>query len=94
MYYNTTKETTDNLREAIRNAKTKTKTVFLLAQSFRDGFTPDQLQQRWELLTGTRQSLNTVRRSITNLTDEGKLIKTSRYGISHMGKKMHIWICA
>lgn len=91
MYYNTTKLTGGELMRAYDSAKNKNEKIAAICKTFERPFTPDEVQAAFEKLSGRRQSLNTVRRCITDLTKEGILIKTSQMGISDMGKPMHKW---
>jgi hypothetical protein len=93
MYYNTTNLKGQRLQDAVKKAKTKNEMIELICRSFEGLFTPDMVQSRFEQMTGREQSLNTVRRCITVLTRKGKLLKTNQFGMSQMGKKMHLWKC-
>ena len=86
MYYNTTNETGDTLQDYRAKTQTQDEVVMNL---FLDGYdySPSQVQQR----VLPNAPITSVRRSITNLTAEGRLTKTGRQVQGLYGRPEYCW---
>ena len=86
-FYNTTNIVGDSLQKEVSNAKTQQNKIMVLFKG-----SPDKLFTPFEVLEQTRLScINSVRRAMTNLTDEGLLIKTETKRIGSFGKNNYCW---
>ena len=87
-YFNTNNERGEVLTQSVSRA-TKQEDVIMDFFRLRPGrrFSPEDVQA-WCLSTSP---LTSVRRAITNLTDQGKLIKTNQMKKGMYGKNVHTW---
>ena len=53
--------------------------------------TPESCQLYYSSALGKAISINSVRRAISDLTSEGLLIKTDKFGMGEWGKRVHKW---
>jgi len=89
MYYNTTNLTGGNLAEAVGKAETQKDIILKFFQSHPDmEFTPFDVQKHCQLQDAP---VTSIRRAITNLTDEGKLTKTSNVKKGLYGAMNFTW---
>lgn len=72
MYYNTTNEEGAELKSYSEKAETQKEAVLFLFQKFKHG-TPSEV---WKFYGSNLCPLTSIRRAITDLTKEGKLIRT------------------
>lgn len=92
-YYNTTHESNQLLLDY--EAKTKNQDSLVL-KAFRIIGRPLTPSEVWGFLTGSQEipmetPITSIRRSITDLTKEDKLVKTSEKGLGKYGKKEYKW---
>lgn len=88
-YYNTNKLEGEQLARAWMDAGTQQEAIFQLFKSRgRKGLSPSDV---WEL-TGMQWPLTSVRRAMTDLTRDCKLLKTDRRKSGYYGKPEHIWM--
>ena len=84
MYYNTTSETGDNLKESHKKAESQQQKV--LNYFINNGeSSPSKVASKLNLL------ITSVRRCITDLTKEGHLEKTTRKRKGIYGRPEYIW---
>tara|TARA_S200002703_G_C3702844_1_gene215870 strand:- start:218 stop:502 length:285 start_codon:yes stop_codon:yes gene_type:complete len=89
MYYNTTNLNGDNLKQEVSNTRTQEEKILRFYTHYNEiPIAPDFV---WEELFKKRIPITSVRRGITNLTKQGKLIKTEETGIGFYGKKVCKW---
>ncbi len=74
-YYNTTSLTGEALKQAIQNAKSLDQSIELLFKNYNKAYSPSQVLEIMQR-AGRKYPLTSVRRSMTNLTKEGVLVKT------------------
>lgn len=91
-YHNTNGLTGDDLKNAIIEAQNQQEAILMIFQKNKG-----KLFQPSEILKIAKKSgknllLTSVRRSLTNLTDEGHLIKTHFQGKGIYGKPEHKWM--
>ena len=87
-YFNTNRETGDTLKQSITAAQRQQHIVLNIFQSFpRALFSPEEIHRHFD----ANVPLTSIRRAITNLTQEGKLEKTPHMTFGKYGKKVHMW---
>ena len=84
-YYNTTRETGRDLKEAEERTSSQDREVL---KHFKVNYisTPSQVWQEMNNIL-----LTSVRRSISNLTKEGFLTKTLMKKVGYYGRKEYVW---
>ena len=101
-YYNTTRLEGEQLEKAETKAKSQEQIIFeyfemksiaaksVTTKKLEDGYSPAQL---WAILSdmGYKYPLTSVRRAISNLTIDGKLIKTEEKRIGLYGSPEYVW---
>ena len=89
IYYDTTHEPKNELKRS-REIAAKQETIIYGAFVARKdhNITPSEI---WKEVFEQRIPLTSVRRAITDLTDQGLLIKTKIKRIGHYGKREHAW---
>jgi len=90
-YYNTTNLVGIELSNAVIAATTQKDSVLKVFELTNTALTPEDCKDILQKITNKVWSINSIRRSITDLTKEGKLIKTSEFGIGDWDKKVHKW---
>ena len=89
MYYNTTNLNGDNLKQEVSNTRTQEEKILRFYTLYdKIAITPDFV---WQQLFYEKIPITSVRRGITNLTKQGKLIKTEETGVGFYGKKVCKW---
>lgn len=87
-YYNTTGETGSQLKQYKRKAATQSDLILrFFQQRSKACFSPSYIQQN--CMPGT--PLTSVRRAITNLTKQGKLVKLNRKVEGPYGRPEYVW---
>jgi hypothetical protein len=87
-YYNTNNEKGVVLQNSRRQARTQQERIRMYMQCWPNRlFTPFEIQE--QILSGT--PITSIRRAMTNLTDDGHLIKTDTKKVGKYGKANHTW---
>ena len=87
-YYNTNRESGDTLAPSVTQARNQRLTILAFFERHPDTlFAPHEIQRR-VLPTAP---LTSVRRAMTNLTEEGRLEKTHEMERGSYGKQVHRW---
>ena len=86
MYYNTTKET-ELLNEYIERAENQNEIVEKIFKIYQKELSPSQVLK----LSKLDCPLTSIRRSMTNLTKEDKLIKTENKITGDYGRPEYLW---
>lgn len=85
-FYNTNKESLDEFFESSKQA-VKQEVVILKVMQRGEPMSPsmvhDFLDQKWPITS--------IRRAMTNLTDDGKIVKTQKTVKGVYGKNEHLW---
>lgn len=89
-FYNTIQLSGNELREAVASAKDQDRAVLLIFENTNRSFSPSEILRLIEK-TGKKPPITSIRRSITNLTKEGKLIKLEEYTQGLYNKREHKW---
>jgi len=88
VYYNTTLLSGKEKREANRNASRQEERIYsLFKSSSHRGFTPEEMHT----LSGIKAPLTSIRRAMTNLASENKLIRTPIMRKGLYNKYVHVW---
>jgi len=88
MYYNTNNETGHTLNSSRSQAKTQEEVIYYLFERNEDAYiTPFEIHG----LLGTLSPITSIRRAMTNLTKDNKLVKTDVMKDGPYGKKVHCW---
>lgn len=88
MYYNTNKESGQTLKESNRKADSQEETILKYFEKFPTSlFTADLVAKG----TGLNCPITSIRRSISNLKGEGKLVKTDIMALGSYGKLTHCY---
>jgi|TARA_R100000655_G_scaffold13520_6_gene30562 hypothetical protein len=88
MYYNTNKQTGEDLRESRNTAKTQSEIILEFFQN-----NPNLQLSPFEILDTLELNapITSIRRAMTDLTLEGKLKKTDVMVSGPYGKNVHTW---
>ena len=87
-YFNTNRESGDILKQSISTARRQQTLVLSIFRSFPGALLrPEDVHRHF----GDHVPLTSIRRAITNLTQEGKLEKTPHMTFGKYGKKVHLW---
>jgi hypothetical protein len=89
MFYNTTKLKGNELKAAEETAKTQEEIILEFFESNRNlEASPETVQI---LNFSSHVPLTSIRRGVTNLTNDGKLLKTEKTEVGRYGAKTHLW---
>ena len=89
-FYNTIGLTGEALKKAVTNATKLDEAVLLIYTNTRKPYSPSQIFKLIEK-AGRNQPLTSCRRSITNLTTKGHLVKQSQKVMGLYGEEEHVW---
>ena len=90
-FFNTTSEKGQDLSNSNRKATKQNEVVLELFKQFGTA-SPSQIYQVWGTITGlTTPPITSIRRAITTLTGERKLVKTDDMVIGLYGKPEYKW---
>jgi hypothetical protein len=87
-YYNTNKLEGKSLKTAEISNRTQD---MIILEAFKDYSYKFSAHAIWDSIFDKRIPLTSVRRSLTNLTNEGKLRKTDCMVMGIYGKQVHTW---
>ena len=85
-YFNTTNESGTTLKNNVAKAKSQEEEILKHFENFVCGFNPSLLHSAFESYPST-----SIRRALTNLTKQGKLIKTNEKRIGMYGRSEYVW---
>ena len=87
-FYNTTKESGQTLLEFRAKARTQDGIIArFLQEKYPESYTPEEVQIKLNL----NCPLTSVRRSISNLTKQGRLVRTEEKRYSRYGRLTYCW---
>ena len=87
-YHNTTESTGDELRHYRERARTQDEQVLSWFTVYEQEATPSEI---WRVVFNESVPLTSVRRSLTNLTNNGDLEKTSEQRKGPYGRPEFVW---
>lgn len=87
-FYNTTNETGQTLEHCINQAKGQDKIVLDYFLDNGSEFSPSQV---WQGAFSCKVPITSVRRAMSNLVDDGALIKTGVKIEGYYGRMEHVW---
>lgn len=85
-FYNTNKESLDEFLESSKQAVKQETVIFKImqrGQPMSPSMVYEFLDQKWPITS--------IRRAMTNLTDDGKIVKTQETVKGSYGKNEHLW---
>lgn len=88
-YFNTTNESGTTLKNNVAKAKSQEEKILLFCERnklFIKGITPSQIYGFVD-----NYPITSIRRALTNLTKQGKLIKTNEKRIGMYGRSEYVW---
>lgn len=86
-YFNTTNESGTTLKNNVAKAKSQEEEIFAFFNSNNDWCVRELLN--WHPIS--KYPITSVRRALTNLTKQGKLIKTNEKRIGMYGRSEYVW---
>ena len=89
MFYNTTHESGKMLEEFRGKALSQEAKIAEHMKKNRVAYSPYQIR---DILFSEATPVTSIRRAMTNLTDDGVLLKLDRKVISRHGRPCHLWV--
>ena len=86
-FFNTIEETAEELALSHAKAKTQEETILHCFNSCDEPLSPSMILAR----SGLKCPITSIRRAMTNLSNNGKLEKTTEYTLGNYGKREHLW---
>ena len=86
-FFNTIGENLDELSNSIAKCKTQEAKILKCFHYYETSLSPSMVLN----MTKLRCPLTSIRRAMTNLSNEGKLVKTNKQVKGLYGKKEHLW---
>ena len=86
-FYNTINEQPSELTESIAKAKTQEEKIIKCFIQYERPLSPSMVLS----ILNINCPITSIRRAMTNLSNEGKLEKTKDYVMGNYGKKEHLW---
>ena len=86
-FYNTTHEKGYVLKESHEKARTQEELIYSYFLTFGEPLSPSMILNQLQL----KCPITSVRRALTNLTKDGKIIKTDECVQGAYGKREHLW---
>ena len=92
VYYNTTKEKGEALKEATKKAGSQDERILKHFQKLQYSFGKNELSPS-DIHTyfAPEWPITSIRRSLNTLTNQGKLEKTNKLVMGMYGRKEHVW---
>ena len=92
MYYNTNDETGGTLNTSRKVADNQSVMILGIFKMFSDeNMSPDDVEDYIRQVYKRDYPITSIRRALTNLTDQGLLEKTDKMVMGKYGKKTHTW---
>ena len=86
-FYNTNKETAKESLDSSRKAKKQEVVIYDLFLLFNEPLSPSMVHNA----LNNKWPITSIRRAMTNLTDDGMIVKTQKTAKGVYGKKEHLW---
>ncbi len=87
VFYNTINENSSELIRSIAKAKSQEEKIMKCFYYYESSLSPSMVLN----MTQLKCPITSIRRGITNLSNDGKLIKTDEKVTGLYGKKEHLW---
>ena len=87
IFYNTIRETPEELAVSIAKAKSQEAKIMKCFEKYQKPLSPSMVLSLAEL----NCPITSIRRAMTNLSDDGKLEKTNDFVMGNYGKREHLW---
>ena len=86
-FYNTVNEDFNELAKSQAKAKTQEEKIINCFKHYEKSLSPSMVLS----ITRLNCPITSIRRAMTNLSNDGKLEKTKNFVIGNYGKKEHLW---
>ena len=86
-FYNTIEENPNQLAQSQSKAKTQEAKIINCFMQYETPLSPSMVLS----ISGLNCPITSIRRAMTNLSDDGKLEKTKDFVMGSYGKKEHLW---
>ena len=86
-FYNTVNEDFNELAKSQAKAKTQEEKIINCFKQYEKSLSPSMVLS----ITRLNCPITSIRRAMTNLSNDGKLEKTKNFVIGNYGKKKHLW---
>ena len=86
-FYNTINENPSELARSQSKAKTQEQKIINCFKQYERPLSPSMVLS----ISGLNCPITSIRRAMTNLSDDGKLEKTKDFVMGNYGKKEHLW---
>ena len=92
IFYNTIRETPEELAQSIAKAKSQEAKIMKCLDFYESKYPDLRFSPSMVLsMTELKCPLTSIRRAMPNLSDDGKLEKTKDFVMGNYGKKEHLW---
>ena len=88
MFYNTINEVTNTLVASNQTTRTQEKVILDCFKSAQEPLSPSMVH----FLTKLKCPITSIRRAMSDLSKDGKLVKLEQFTIGKFGKREHLWI--
>ena len=88
MFYNTINEVSSLLVTSHTNTKTQEAIILDCFKSAKEPLSPSMVH----FLTKLKCPITSIRRAMSDLSKDGKLVKLEQFTIGKFGKREHLWI--
>ena len=86
-FFNTINENPDELAKSQAKALTQEQRIMKCFNQYEKPLSPSMVLS----ISGLNCPITSIRRAMTNLSDNGKLEKTNEFVMGNYGKKEHLW---
>ena len=86
-FYNTINESGNELKNSNQKARSQEDLIYSYFLTFGKPLSPSQILEKLKL----NCPITSVRRALTNLTNDEKLVKTDDFVKGNFGKREHLW---
>ena len=90
MFYNTINEVSSGLVTSHTNARTQETIILKCFKSAQEPLSPSMVH----FLTKLKCPITSIRRAMSDLSKDGKLVKLDQFTIGKFGKREHLWEAA
>ena len=88
MFYNTINEVTNTLVASNQTTRTQEKVILDCFKSAQEPLSPSMVH----FLTKLKCPITSIRRAMSDLSKDGKLVKLEQFTIGKFGKREHLWM--